>query len=356
MKIIICCLNLYGGGAERVASLWANGFHSRGHEVILFLAEDKITYDIPNVKVQIIGNGASTLVQYIKWYRIFRKEFKKQKPDVFVSVNHPWAPIAKLAAWGLKTKVISTEHNAYEKPDYAPMGVADKLHKFFLNKFVDAVTVLTNADKRLVEKTQNNVYVMPNPLAFTPIDDMPTKKKQIVAVGRLNSWHLKGFDTLIKAWGKIAERNPEWKLKIYGYGKEDVQSFLYNQQPQLRENAQLQIHDFEENIVEKYKESEIFILSSRYEGFGMALVEAMSQGCACVACDFKGRQREIIDDGLNGYIAEVDSIDSLSIKMQMLIDRESERKRLQKNAIIKSHTFSLSGVMDSWSKILNAIC
>ena len=71
MKIIICCLNLYGGGAERVASLWAKGFHNQGHDVILFLAENKITYSIPDVPIVVIGNGQSSIKQYFDWYKIF---------------------------------------------------------------------------------------------------------------------------------------------------------------------------------------------------------------------------------------------------------------------------------------------
>ena len=351
MKIIICCLNLYGGGAERVASLWAKGFHNQGHDVVMFLAENKVSYDISDIPIVLIGNGLPAVKQYIHWYKLFREEFNRIIPDVFISVNHPWAIIAKVAALGTNIKVISTEHNAYEKPDYISMSLFDRLHKFLFNRFVDRVTVLTQADKDYIGGRIKNVYVLPNPLTFTPTKKMPNKEKTILAVGRLDSWHVKGFDLLINAWKALATDYLDWKLRIIGYGTKENRQYLQSIANGIS-TTQFEILDFDYHIIEQYKHASIFVLSSRYEGFGMVLVEAMSQGCACIACDYKGRQREIIADGVDGLIARVDDVDDIKAKLETLICDKKLQTLLQTNAIEKSMCFSLESVMKIWSKII----
>lgn len=352
MKIIICCLNLYGGGAERVASLWANGFHNQGHDVILFLAENKITYSIPDVSIVVIGNGQSSIKQYFDWYKIFKKEFNRLHPDVFISVNHPWAIIAKIASIGRGLRIVSTEHNAYEKPNYIKMGMLDKLHKFFFDRFVDIVTVLTKADFDYIGGRLKNVHVLPNPLTFAPLNEVPNKDKTILAVGRLNSWHVKGFDLLINAWLKIAPKYPDWKLKIIGYGSDVNRNYIKSLAKNINSN-QFEILDFDKNIVEHYRKAAIFVLSSRYEGFGMALVEAMSQGCACIACDYKGRQKEIITNMENGLIAEANDSNSICHILDNLLSDATLQHLLQNGAILRAKDFELKSIMNRWNIILN---
>ncbi len=351
MRIIICALNLYGGGAERVASLWAKGFYNQGHDVIMFLAENKVVYDIPDLPIVLIGNELPTVKQYISWYKIFKYEFKCLKPDIFISVNHPWAIIAKAAAIGTNLKVISTEHNSYEKPDYIKTSISDKLHKFIFNSFVDRVTVLSQADKNFIGKRLKNVYVLPNPLSFAPIEKSCKKENIILAVGRLNSWKVKGFDLLINAWKEIAKNYPDWKLRIIGYGSKENLQYV-NSLAEGIMSTQFEILDFDNEIIEQYRRASIFVLSSRYEGFGMVLIEAMSQGCACIACDYKGRQKEIIYDGVDGLIAEVDNIMSLKEKMESLLNNQKLRVEIQKHAIEKSKIFKLNSIMDIWWKII----
>lgn len=354
MKIIICALNLYGGGAERVASLWAKGFHEQGHDVTMFLAENKVTYDIPELPIVTIGNGQSPLKQYFSWYRIFKDQFKIIKPDIFISVNHPWAPIAKLAAIGTNIKVVSTEHNAYEKPEYVKMSFMDKLHKFYLNKFVDIVTVLTNADKEYIGNRLKNVHVLHNPLTFIPASEVPSKEKTILAVGRLDSWHVKGFDLLIKAWGRLAEEFPEWKLRIIGYGSDENRNLLYNLIPERASKNQLEILDFSSEILRQYQEASVFVLSSRYEGFGMVLLEAMSQGCACISCDYKGRQKEIISSNKEGILIEPNNCQAIEVSLRCLLQDTERQRTMQINAIEYSKQFTLNQVMNVWSQILNS--
>lgn len=351
MKVIICCQNLTGGGAERVASLWAKGFHDKGHKVILFLTENKISYDIPNCPIVIIGNKGNTLELYVHWYSTFRKEFKRLKPDVFISINHPWAIIAKAASKGREMKIVSTEHNAFEKPDYVKMGFMDRLHKFYLNRVVDNVTVLTEADKKCIGNRLNNVTVLPNPLAFESVCELPKKEKIILAIGRLDAWYVKGFDLLIKAWGQICRKYPEWKLRIVGSGAEEIREYLRNIGAYIDE-CQFEILDFDKEIIKQYQKAAVFVLSSRYEGFGMVLIEAMSQGCACIACDYKGRQSEIVSNGVNGLVVEVNNETSISASLEYLLSNTMLISQYAVMAIKRANDFSLDRIMKLWDSIL----
>ena len=100
-----------------------------------------------------------------------------------------------------------------------------------------------------------------------------------------------------------------------------------------------------------YQRSSVFTLSSRYEGFGLVLIEAMSQGCACVACDFKGRQGEIIQDGISGLLCQPEDVDNLVQALDSILSDEEKRTALQEQAILRSRDFSLTKVIDRWYDI-----
>ena len=203
----------------------------------------------------------------------------------------------------------------------------------------------------LTMKDPKNVHVLPNPLTFAPLNEVPNKEKTILAVGRLNSWHVKGFDLLINAWHKIAPKYPDWKLIIIGYGTDINRKYIKSLAKDINSN-QFEILDFDKNIVEYYRKAAIFVLSSRYEGFGMALVEAMSQGCACIACDYKGRQKEIITNMENGLIAEVNDSNSICHILDNLLSDSDLQHLLQNGAIQRAKDFELLSIMNRWNIIL----
>ena len=109
---------------------------------------------------------------------------------------------------------------------------------------------------------------------------------------------------------------------------------------------------YQSNILPFYQDASIFVLSSRYEGFGLVLLEAMSQGCACVACDYKGRQKEIMPSGSEGLTCEPENIDELSDAMSELIKDDNKRKMLSNNGISRSSCYAIDNIMDIWEKIL----
>lgn len=365
MRILIMVHNLTGGGAERVAALWVTGFVERGHEVGLVLSTnraDEQTYPIPDaVKRYMISSWIANKLYrkfgledyYIKHLRNVVEDFC---PNVIIGVLLPWAEWARKATVEMNIPIINTEHNALDLPPYAPQKRKDNLVKRFkLDNQYSHVTVLTQADKNVVEGRLRHISVLPNPLAFKPASTLPKKENVILAAGRLDIWHIKGFDLLIEAWGKIAKDYPQWKLLIAGKDKNNAQSYLQTIAHKAKIGEQIVFLGFQNDLMPYYQQSSVFVLSSRYEGFGMVLIEAMSQGCAPIACDYKGRQREIITSDEEGVICPVDDVDALASAIRRMVEDETYRHNIQQNAIERSRHYCLSNIMDKWEKILNEL-
>lgn len=360
MKILIIVHNLTGGGAERVAAMWANGFIEAGNNVTLVLSDNKspVTYDV-STEV-----GFEYMCSYAKYGIIrridriikLRKILLRRKPDFIIGIMFLNSLNAFFASIGLNIPIVHTEHNSFERPSYAPMKLADKVGKFILNGILyDHITVLTQTDKDIVGSRFKNITILPNPLALTPAKKLPSKQKIILAVGRLDAWHCKGFDILIQAWARIVDKAEGWQLQIAGDSKTGGYKFLQNLCRECSVSDSVKLLGYQENILPLYQNASIFVLSSRYEGFGLVLIEAMSQGCACVACDYKGRQSEIITSEQQGLTCEPDNVEELSRAILCLIQNDNKRIEIGKNAIIRSHDYTIDNIMNIWDYILENI-
>ena len=356
MKIVLIANKLTGGGAERVAAMWADGFCQKGYSVTLFLYDNKrpVTYKVPE-RVSIkyaISNKKNTIIRIIERIVNLHRLLSEEKADVIIDVIPTYWK--RIAMCGISGKKISTEHNSFERPQNA-YHKYNKFEKIYLNKFYDHVTVLTQADRDLIGNKLKCVTVLPNPLALSPAKDTPKKKKIIFATGRLDDWHYKGFDILIKAWAKIAHKVEGWKLQIAGDSKKGGLLFLQDLCAEYRVTNSVEFLGYQSDILPFYQDASIFVLSSRYEGFGLVLIEAMSQGCACVACDYKGRQKEIITSEKQGLICEPENVEELSKTILGLVQDEDKRKEVGKNAITRSHDFTIEIIMNKWECIINNI-
>ena len=363
-RVLIMCHSLTGGGAERVAALWASGFVERGFEVGFVLNCRKnvpITYPLPDkVHIYNIWSFFTCRLFNYKWKdNILSIRVKKVvsdfNPDIIIGVMNPWAEWAYMATKGMGIPIVNTEHDAFERPACSPFSEIAKIRKFEWNKHYQLVTVLTDADRKSVKGILSNVVVLHNPLAYKPASSLPFKKKIILAAGRLDAWHYKGFDLLINAWGNISKLYPDWTLVIAGRDRKNAKKYLQKIADENSIGNRLVFPGYNDNILDLYKEASIFVLSSRYEGFGMVLIEAMSQGCAPIACDFKGRQQEIISSSDQGIICQTESITALSEAMAKMIEDDEFRKTCQLKAIERSGEFALSNVMDRWEKILDKL-
>lgn len=370
MKIMLVLQSLVGGGAERVAVVLAEALVRKGHEVLL--VSDKTRSDEPFVyaidarvrMIRYFGEKVCTHRMYkyfpkrMRHYLNLRRIVRNECPDVMVAFMNTTFLKVFVASIGTKTGIVASEHNAFERPPCAPMTRRDYFFKFFVNKLFDAVTVLTEADKSVIANRLKRVYVMPNPLAFQPIplhELSGNRKKQIVAAGRMDAWHYKGFDLLIRAWGKIAKHCDGWTLNIAGQGDEASLNFLKGMTKECHVEDSVVFSGFHADLERLFRESEIFVLSSRYEGFGMVLLEAMSQGCACIACDYKGRQREIIRSDEEGLCIEPENIDRLAEAISRMVGDEAYRNSIRANSILRAQDYKAAAIADRWLDMFEEI-
>ena len=402
MKLFIVQTYLGGGGAERVGVLLAKGLADYNHQVYMVTnLQDDQHYEVDS-NVCLLNLVPSQKTKLQKWggaIRQLRKLLKEYRPDCIIGIMELCSFIAKLASVGMKIPVIATEHNAFERPITAPLPLVQKFFKYKVNRIYDVVTVLTDADIRFIGNRLHNVHVMPNPLALKPVEQIPEKKKVVLAAGRLDAWYTKGFDVLIRAWARVvsssshseatdaAFKRPEgrskaascvqgsnssqWRLQIAGTGSEESLQYLKQLCKENGVEDTVDFLGFRTDIEELYKQSEIFVLSSRYEGFGLVLIEAMSQGCACVACDYHGRQREILEELKDGRIEELKSgsyeeckngilcppedVEALAKGIKRMMEDEEYRKSVQKNVIERSKFYSLDNTTIRWNSLLERI-
>lgn len=359
---------LTGGGAERVAASWANGLSKLGHNVsIITDLTQGLSYQTSS-KVNLIQKNfyqkrSSTSIEKlkahvsnpIKSFLQLYKYLKTESPNVIINVlylNQYMLLLARLLS-GKNIPIVMTDHNTYERPANVKFKNRQWRNKFIDNRLFDLVTVLTKKDKEiLVKKRFDNVEVLNNPLFIKPVNELPNKENIILAVGRLDAWYVKGFDILIKGWNHISNRFPEWKLRIVGGGSRKSLQYLQNI---ASNNSQIEFADYTADIIEEYKKASIFCLSSRYEGWGLVLVEAMSQGCAPIACDYKGRQAEIITNGENGLLIAPESEEEIETALSSLISNNDLRISVQRKAPKSVEKFSEENIANNWMNIFEKL-
>lgn len=377
MKIGIVTIALSHGGAERVAVTLANVFSQRGHQVIIFTDLNESIIYVPENSIKLIGvlkERNQGFKRWIKAISTIRNSVKREKPEVIIGIMGLCTLFTYIACLGLRIPIIMTEHNSFERPDSAPFSFKEKLFKFVINRLYKHITVLTEADKKTIGNRFKNVAVMPNPLLLNPLHEIHSREKRILAAGRVDAWYTKGFDVLVKAWNQIYNKYPEWRLEIAGLC--DILAH-YEEIPNLIEKygigERTKLLGYRTDVEQLYRDSEIFVLSSRYEGFGLVLIEAMSQGCAPIACDFKGRQKEIIGDppksslnredfqkaGIeiceNGILCEPDNVEALAQAMEKMISDEDYRRNVQQNAVKRTEFYNLERTGERWEKFLEKV-
>ena len=405
MKICIVCPRLCHGGAERVAVSLANGFVARGHEVVFFAdlyEEQTFALDESIQLLNLVPQSNNKLKKWGGAIRLLRKGLKKDKPDVIIGIMSLCSIVAAIAAIGLNVPVIATDHYSCERPNSAPLTAWEKFYKHFVSRFFNGFTVLTEADKLVIGRCRNNVVAMPNPLVLEPLRSIEYRKNVVLAAGRVDNWRVKGFDVLIRAFGKLVQglkskvQDEGWKLVIAGvWRKPETRTYLDGIAEECGVLDKIEYIGFVDDMQKLYAESSIFVLSSRYEGFGLVLIEAMSQGCACVACDYKGRQREIMSpegQGLKlppslsraprlrdstasvddlrfkvqssndkvelcetGILCEPDDVESLAAGIQKMIEDDEYRESVRAKAIERSKYYSIENTMDRWVALLKQV-
>lgn len=359
MKLFVVCNYLGGGGAERVAVNLANGLSQRNYEV--YIIADLVRYrsyevDENITQLSLHSPDIPNYLKAIQGIKNIRKYAKQYHPDLIITVMHFCSLFAKTGTLGMGIPIIQTIHHPLESKAYKLHPIAKFLDKHTSPLYAHT-TVLTKADIEFLGNYGKRVSVMPNPLSFTPVDHLPIKEKIIFSAGRLDNWHYKGWDILIKTIHEIKEYmfNNNWRLLLAGTGRDESIKFLEDMCKDYGVEKLVDFVGFRRDVIDYFRKSSIFFLSSRAEGLPMVLIEAMSQGCACVATDFKGRTREILTNDETGLLAEPEDYKTLAKHLKLVMDDDNLRVRMQQNAIERSKYYKLDNIVDMWESLIKKV-
>lgn len=346
------------GGTERVTTLIANELSRKKINVcILSLIEgEKPFFDLDsNVDFySLYEEKISFARNYISIIWKIRNFLQDYKIDTLIVVDSISCVFTVPALFGLKIKHICWEHFNFK----VNLGVKYRdIGRRWAAKYCDKIVVLTNSDKELwlegIKKNNINSKLVtipnPNPYENTNIDRYSTREKVIVAVGRLTEQ--KGFDLLIKAWAKISNHHAEWVLKIIGSGedKESLELLAKNENV----DSSVQLIPATKNIEIFYKQASIFCLSSRYEGFGMVILEAQAFGLPVVSFECDCGPSDLIHHGKNGYLVSSEDIDALSKSLSKMISlSKDDYIEYSYNAYLNANKFNVKNLLNLWLEIV----
>ena len=194
-------------------------------------------------------------------------------------------------------------------------------------------------------------YVIPNALPFELSEASNLQSKQAIAVGRYNN--AKGYEYLVEAWQIVHQKHPDWTIHIYGSGelKEHVKSLIEGSNMQ----DTMLMHEPTDNIREKYLESSICVVSSRYEGFSMVILESMVCGVPVISFDCPHGPRNIIRNGEDGILVEYLNTQALADSICQLIEHPELRMELGKKAQENIQRFSKDHVMKLWTNLFEEL-
>ena len=217
-------------------------------------------------------------------------------------------------------------------------------------KSFDALVVLTQYDAESWRKTKKAV-VIPNSMPFYPQETSSCMSKKVISVGRYDEQ--KGYDMLIDAWEVVYRTYPDWHLFIYGDGvlKKDFEQSI--KQKHLEQNIILcaPVKDIEQ----KYLESSMYVMSSRFEGFGMVLIEAMACGLPCISFDCPHGPSDIIKDEIDGLLVENGNVQLLSQKRCRLIQDDTLRQQMGIHARKNVLRYSKENIMQQWKDLFERL-
>lgn len=215
---------------------------------------------------------------------------------------------------------------------------------------LDSFVVLTHEDSLLWGELPN-LSVIPNATSFSPYCKAALDNKIVISVGRIEAQ--KGYDQLVAIWKSVNEKHPDWKLIVFGNGKGLVALKAQIDEANLQEV--ILIKPPTPSIEDELLESSIYLMTSRYEGFPMVLVEAMACGLPVVSFRCPCGPGDIVTNGEDGYIVEIGDQESMSFYLDKLIENNELRKRMGAAASENIKRFSQDKVMDLWDDLFNQL-
>ena len=362
--IVVSAMNL--GGAQRVVSILCNHWSQNGYNVTListFSGEKSKFFQLnKDVALKYLSNNPffpKNKAWNLFWKLIhLRKLIKNQNPDAVISFLTRVNVASALSTIGIKSSLIICERA------WPPFNTLS--NNFFwmyriLFKGVDRIIVQTDKSKTWLSQNfpGSNVKVIPNPIVYPlllsnersvrPNSVILQNKKVILASGRLHRF--KQFDLLIRAFSQIKDKYLDWNLIILGDGEErdSLDKILID----LEIGDRVYLPGSVGNISEWYERADLFVLSSRAEGFPNVLLEAMTYGVPCISFDCNTGPRDMIDHGVNGILVDLKEKElGLINALNKMINDEKLRSNIANNSIALRDKYSVSNIMKKWDNVL----
>ena len=360
-KIAIVRYNLSKiGGAEKVAINMANELSHYYDVKLLSIILDEngfINYDIDsNVELVNFFKGDIRIrTAIIKLTSKLRDYIKKEKIEVIFSIAPLTNIIIKLATIGLKVKIVFCDHHSLEFQD----GRSRKIQRYIGAKFFDKVITLTEED-RIKYSQKYKLPVTKVDSIYNWIDEANSNYieynklvKKIVTVGRFHNQ--KGYDYLTKVAIKVLSKHPDWQWDIYGSGDELIEQNLRKEIEEGNVSSQVNLKGNIKGTENIYPNHSIYVMTSRYEGLPLVLLEAQQYNLPIVSFSCPTGPNEIVEDGVNGYLVECYDTDKLSQKLLKLMEDETLRQSFSEHAKDNMDKFDKDKILKQWIELIETI-
>lgn len=378
MKIVYCVNSIrYIGGIQRVTVVKANALADiPGNEVYIVATDNKagpethklspkvhlvdldINYYDRDQERSFLAGNMVYFAKCAKHKKALRNTLKQLNPDVVISVgmsekymltsmkNRTWKIIREFhCEKNYRTKYATSLFGKIQ-------GLVSDFYEFhFIDKKFDKIVVLTHEDKESNWQGWDNVAVMPNPVAFKCDEPSSLNEKVVISMGRLH--HVKNFSSLISAFSQVVKKHPDWILRIYGDG--ELKQALHDQinQAGLQDNVFLM--GFSNDMATALRRSSIFAFSSLVEGFALVIVEAMECGLPVVSYQCPCGPKDIITDGKDGFLVQVNDEQMLAEKICSLIEDEDLRRQMASEAKLRAQHYHVENIAQQWMALFNEV-
>ncbi|EOW5833397.1 glycosyltransferase family 4 protein [Escherichia coli] len=345
------------GGTERVTSVIANEFQKlAGYQVHIvslhcgiqpfFVLDDNVHID------QLFDNKLRGLTNFPKIMYCLRNYLKLHNIDTLIVVESILSIYSLPASLGLNIHHVCWEHFNYN----IDLGKSTRrLARRLAARFSDDIVTLTERDKSMWLSRGNikaKVTAIPNPITI----DLPeniniSNNKTFLAVGRLTNQ--KGFDLLLQSWALITDKHPDWRLRIVGDGED--KDILEHMRMDLGIENTTKLIDKTSHISDEYQKASFFVMSSRFEGLPLVLIEAQAYGLPIISFDCDTGPSEIISNNINGWLCEPLNVKQLSQAMLYAIDMSEDNEKYVKFcelSRVNAKRFTLDKVLFKWGEIL----
>ncbi len=376
-KIVLCSPALYSaGGVERVVSVKANFYAEKlGCDVTIIVTEGLgrnsffplsdlvkvINYEIDFEKLWNLPFYKKIFVylqKQHKYKKMLKADLLRIRPDFTIStLRREINFLTDIKDGSIKIGELHVNRDNYRSFDKQYSNFVKRVFSWFWVR--NLLTHLERLD-RMVVLTENamndwpelnNVVLIPDPLPFKINDKSQLLTKRIISIGRYS--YDKGNDLLLKAWSIIAKRVPDWTLDIYGYGDVEQNQKLMMELGLNSRNCHL--HGPSSDVKQEYLSSSIFVLPSRFEGFGLVIIEAMACGVPVVAFNCENGPRSIIEDGETGFLVSPFDINAFAEKVILLMNDQKLRTDMGCKAQKEALQYDIETIGLRWKRLFDEL-